>query len=45
MIDQIVATPTEAVAFASTYASKRDAMRRQADRDYMAYAIKIAERL
>jgi hypothetical protein len=45
MIDQIVATPTEAFAFASTYAAKREARRRQADRDYMAYVIKIAERL
>jgi capsid assembly protease len=45
MIDQIVATPTEAFGFAATYASKHDAMRRQADRDYTEYGIRIAERL
>jgi hypothetical protein len=29
----------------STYASKREAMRVQADRDYAAFGIRIAERL
>lgn len=44
MIDRIVATPAEAFAFAATFASTHKAKRAQADREYMGFGIRIAER-